>query len=111
MTRFLVRLADIAYRRRGRMVLAWIVAAIVIMGVGFSLAGEYQADYNTPGSESKASSDLTKQRFGGYSGQEVYVVWKDPQGAQSPQAKQQINTFLAQAEKVEHIARHTPIRV
>ena len=51
MTRGLARLADIAYRRRGRMVLAWIAAAIIIIGVGSSLAGEFQADYDTPGSE------------------------------------------------------------
>src|SRR4029453_18006639 len=78
MTRLLIRLADIAYRRRGRMVLGWIVGAVVIIGVGSALAGEYQADYDTPGSESKAASDLTKQRFDGYSGQEIYVVWKAP---------------------------------
>ena len=81
MTRHLTRLADIAYRRRGRMVLAWIAAAVVIIGVGSSLAGEYNADYDTPGSESKAASDLTEKRFAGYSGQEIYVVWKDPAGA------------------------------
>ncbi|HKF79221.1 MAG TPA: hypothetical protein VKB17_00175, partial [Thermoleophilaceae bacterium] len=75
MTRLLTRLADIAYRRRRRMVLAWIAAAVVIIGVGSSLAGEYNADYDTPGSESKAASDLTKQRFDGYSGQEIYVAW------------------------------------
>ena len=84
MTRGLAKLADLAYRRRGRMVLAWIAAAIVIIGVGSSLAGEYNADYNTPGSESKAASDLTEERFDGYSGQEIYVVWKDEAGARSP---------------------------
>jgi hypothetical protein len=41
MTRGLARLADVAYRRRGRMVLAWIAAAILIIGVGSSPAGEY----------------------------------------------------------------------
>jgi RND superfamily putative drug exporter len=111
MTRRLARLADIAYRRRGRMVLAWIVGAIVIIGIGSSLAGEYNADYNTPGSESKAASDLTEQRFDGYSGQEIYVVWKDPAGATSPRARQRIDAFFAQAEKVNHIDPHTPIRV
>ena len=69
------------------MVLAWIVATVVIIGVGSSLAGEYNADYNTPGSESKAASELTEERFGGYSGQEIYVVWKDPAGADSAAAK------------------------
>jgi putative drug exporter of the RND superfamily len=110
MTRSLARLADLSYRRRGRMVLAWIAAAIVIIGAGSSLAGEYNADYDTPGSESKAASDLTEQRFAGYSGQEVYAVWKAEGGADSAAAKQHINDFLVQAEQVDHIAAHTPIR-
>jgi RND superfamily putative drug exporter len=111
MTRSLARLADIAYRRRGRVVLAWIAAAVLIIGVGGGLAGEFQADYDTPGSESKAASDITEQRFAGYSGQEIYVVWKDQAGARSPGAQRHINAFFAQAEKVDHIAPHTPIRV
>ena len=111
MTRGLARLADISYRRRGRVVLAWIAAAVVIIGVGSSLAGEYNADYNTPGSESKAASELTEQRFDGYSGQEIYVVWKDADGATSPAVQQRVNAFLAEAERVDHVADHTPIRV
>jgi RND superfamily putative drug exporter len=111
MTRRLARLADIAYRRRGRMVLAWIIAAVVIIGVGSSLAGEYEADYNTPGSESKAASDLTEQRFGGYSGQEIYVVWKDGAGAESAGARERLDSFFRQAERVNHVEAHTPIRV
>ena len=111
MTRQLARLADIAYRRRGRMVLAWIVAAVLIIGLGSSLKGEYNADYDTPGSESKAASDLTEKRFGGYSGQEIYVVWKDPAGALSPGARKRISAFFTEAERVNHVARHTPIRV
>jgi len=111
MTRRLTRLADIAYRRRGRMVLAWIAAAVVIIGVGSALAGEYEADYDTPGSESEAASNITKERFGGYSGQEIYVVWKAEAGARSPDARQRMNAFFSDAERVDHVAEHTPIRV
>jgi RND superfamily putative drug exporter len=111
MTRALARLADVSYRRRGRMVLAWIAAAVLIIGVGSSLAGEYNADYDTPGSESEAAGDLTKDRFNGYSGQEIYVVWKDPTGARSPGARERLDAFFAQAERVDHVAAHTPIRV
>ncbi|MGH2823222.1 MAG: MMPL family transporter [Thermoleophilaceae bacterium] len=111
MTRHLARLADVAYRRRGRVVLAWIAAAVVIIGVGSSLAGEYNADYNTPGSESKAASDLTEQRFGGYSGQEIYVVWKDEAGATRPAARERVDSFLAEAKQVDHVAVETPTRV
>jgi putative drug exporter of the RND superfamily len=111
MTRGLARLADIAYRRRGRVVVAWIIATILIIGVGSSLAGEYSADYNTPGSESKAASELTEERFSGYSGQEIYVVWEDPEGADSPAAKEGVDAFLAEAEQVDNISEHTPIRI
>ncbi len=111
MTRRLARLADIAYRRRGRMVVAWIVATVVIIGLGSSLAGEYHADYNTPGSESKAASELTEREFSGYSGQEIYVVWNDPRGAQSAGSKKQMNAFFAEAEEVDHVGKAAPIRV
>src|SRR5215203_4130412 len=107
MSRHLARLADIAYRRRGRMVLAWLAATVVIIGVGSSLAGEYNADYNTPGSESKAASVLTEERFGGYSGQEIYVVWKDPAGAESAGARKRVDAFLAAARKVDHVGAPT----
>jgi putative drug exporter of the RND superfamily len=110
MTRFLARLADFTYRRRGRVVLVWIAAMIVIIGVGSSLAGEYEADYHTPGSESKAASELTQERFEGYSGQEVNVVWKDEAGATSPAARERIDAFFAEAEQVDHVAEHAPIR-
>jgi RND superfamily putative drug exporter len=110
MTRRLARLADLCYRRRGRVVLAWIGALVVTIGLGSALAGEFNADYDTPGSESKAAGDLTESEFGGYSGQEIYVVWKDTDGATSPDANARLDEFFAEAEQVEHVAAHTPIR-
>ena len=112
MNRSLARLADYSYRHRGRMVLLWIAAMVVVIGVGSSLAGDFNANYDTPGSDSKAASDITKSRFGGYSGQEIYAVAKDPEGfPNQAAAAQRLQPFFAQAEKVEHIDSHTPIRL
>ncbi|HEY2714804.1 MAG TPA: MMPL family transporter [Solirubrobacterales bacterium] len=111
MTRSLARIADIAYRRRGRMVLGWIIATIVLIGLGSNLAGDYHADYNTPGSESKQASDLTQRAFKGYSGQEIYVVWKDPNGAKSAGATAAMNKFFSEAETVEHVGKRGEVRV
>ncbi|HEX5763078.1 MAG TPA: MMPL family transporter [Solirubrobacterales bacterium] len=111
MTRRLARLADFSYRHRGPMVLAWIASAIVIIGLGSSLAGEYEADYNTPSSESKAASELTEREFGGYSGQEVLVVWEDADGAESPAARQRVDAFLAEVDGIEHVEPATATRV
>jgi putative drug exporter of the RND superfamily len=111
MTRRLARVADIAYRRRGRVVLAWVAALVVTIGLGSALAGEYNADYDTPGSESEAAGELTEREFRGYSGQEIYVVWKDEAGADTPAARERVDAFLAEAERIDHVAEHTPIRV
>ena len=93
------------------MVLAWIFAAVLIIGVGSSLAGEFPADYDTPGSESKAASDLLEERLDGYAGQEIYVVWKDERGAQDPAVKEQLDAFFAEAQKVDNVGGPTPVRV
>jgi RND superfamily putative drug exporter len=111
MTRRLARLADFSYRRRGTMVLLWIVSAVVIIALGSAFAGEYEADYNTPGSDSKAASELTESAFGGYSGQEVNVVWQDPSGATSPAAMKKVGAFFEQAEGVDNIEKREAIRV
>jgi RND superfamily putative drug exporter len=111
LTRLLARIADLAYRRRGRMVLVWIAAMVVTIGLGSALAGEYNADYDTPGSESKAAADLTEREFDGYSGLEIYVVWSDPAGADSPGAREGVDAFLAEAEQIDNVSEHTPIRI
>jgi hypothetical protein len=44
------RLGDLMFRRRGRVVLAWSVGLVVLAGAGSALAGEFDAEYSTPGS-------------------------------------------------------------
>ncbi len=111
MTRSLARLADIAYRHRASMVVLWFASAAVIIVLGSILAGEYEADYNTPGSESKAASELTEREFGGYTGQEVFVVWKDSDGATSPAARKNVDAFLAEVDDIQHLEPPTATRV
>jgi RND superfamily putative drug exporter len=110
MTARLARLADIAYRRRGLTVLAWIAVLIVIFPVSSALKGKFHADYSTPGSESKAASTLIAQRFGGFSGSSVDVVWRADAGANSPAVKQRVDSFLAQSGKLNGIGRPGPTR-
>ena len=78
----------------------------MIIGVGSSLAGEYNADYNTPGSESKAASELTEERFERLLGPGDLRRLEGPAGAQSAAAKQRVDAFLAEAQKVDHVAEH-----
>ena len=57
------RLARVAFRRRGRVVLAWVAALVVAMGLSAAFAGDFAADYSAPGSDSQQAQNLLEDRF------------------------------------------------
>jgi putative drug exporter of the RND superfamily len=90
------RLADLAYRRRGRMVLAWIAALAAVVAIAPSLAGDSDADFGTRGSESEEVAQLVTNKFD-RSGEFVTVAWD---GADTPGAQQRVDAFLDQAGRL-----------
>jgi len=110
-TRRLERLAGVVVRRRGRTVLAWIAALVLIGAVGPALAGEFDADYATPGSESKAAAELIGERFPGRSDARIDVVWEDRAGVDDPGSAARMERFLAAAERIEGVAGVSQRRV
>jgi RND superfamily putative drug exporter len=107
----LARLADLAYRRRGRMVLAWIAVLAAAVAVAPRLAGELSAEFATAGSESQAAADLVAERFPGISGDTIEVVWQADAGARDPAVLGRVGRFLEQAERLEGVAAVQPPRV
>jgi RND superfamily putative drug exporter len=85
------------------------VAAIVALAP--LLAGEFDADFGTPGSESAAAADLIESHFPRSSGQSVNVVWQAPAGALEPGPSGRIDGFLAEAAELEGIGDAQPARV
>jgi putative drug exporter of the RND superfamily len=100
-TALLARLADLTYRRRKRVVLAWVAALVAVLVVVPRFAGDYGVEFGTPGSESKATTDLLEEHFDGSSGETVNVVWEAPAGAR--EAEPRIDRLLAQAQQVDGI--------
>jgi putative drug exporter of the RND superfamily len=100
----LARLGDLAYRRRGRIVLAWIAALVLAAVIAPRLAGEFTAEFETAGSESQAASDLVAERFPGTSGDAIQVVWQTDAGARNPVVFTRVERFLDQAEDLEGVA-------
>ena len=99
--RRLERLADFTYRRRWRVVLAWIATLAAVIVIVPQFAGEYGVEFGTPGSESKAAADLIEKHFAGSNGETVNVVWEAPAGARAAQPR--IDRLLAEAQRVEGI--------
>jgi RND superfamily putative drug exporter len=100
----LAKLGDLAYRRRGRIVLAWIAALVLAAVIAPRLTGEFAAEFATAGSESQAAADLVAERFAGTSGDAIQVVWQADAGARNPVVLERVERFLDQAEDLEGIA-------
>ena len=100
-TSHLARLADFTYRRRWRVVLAWIAIFAATLVVVPQFAGEYGVEFGTPGSESKAATDLLEKHFDGSTGETVNVVWEAPEGAREAQPR--IDRLLAESRRVDGI--------
>jgi len=100
----LARLGDFAYRRRRAIVLAW-VAGLVLAFASAGLAGEWSADYATPGSESKAAAELLTERFPGQSADTIDVVWQAPAGADAAAAQARVDALVAEAGRLEGVGR------
>ena len=107
----LARLADLAYRRRGLMVLAWVAALVVVIGGVSRLTADFDVDFGTPGSESDAAADVLEQHFPQTSGESVNVAWKSEAGASSPTVDRRVERFLAEAEQLDDIGNAGPPRI
>ena len=105
----LARLADLAYRRRGRMLIAWVVALAAIAALTPAIAGEFEADYSTPGSESKTASDLLERHFPSSSQETIDVVWQAPGGVEAQDGR--MDAFLDEAEQLEGVGGALETRV
>jgi putative drug exporter of the RND superfamily len=109
--RFLTRLAELAVRRRGRMVLAWVAVLVAVVAIAPRVAGEFNEDYTTPGSESKEAAALLGERFQGSSGDTIDVVWQARDGVRNPAVAEKMDRFLAGAGRLEGVGAADPPQV
>jgi RND superfamily putative drug exporter len=76
----LARLGAFAFRRRRLVLGAWVGAVVAAFTLAAAFGGTFSADYNTPGSDSKAAADALAERFPATSPDTVDVVWRTADG-------------------------------
>ena len=76
----LARLGGFAFRRRRLVLGAWVGALVAAFALAASFGGTFSADYNTPGSDSKAAADALADRFPATSPDTIDVVWRTADG-------------------------------
>jgi RND superfamily putative drug exporter len=97
----LARLGDLAYRRRGRVLLAWVALLVAVLTIVPRFAGDFSVEFGTPGTESKEAADLIDRHFPQSSGDGVNVVWEASAGAREAQPR--IDDLVAKARRIDGI--------
>jgi putative drug exporter of the RND superfamily len=97
-------LAGVAYRRRGRVILGWLAALALAIGLSAAFAGAFTADYSAPGSDSKQAQDLLEQRFPVQAGDTVQVVVRSGAGVADPAVRSDVAGLLRRLGGMPHVA-------
>jgi putative drug exporter of the RND superfamily len=105
------RLAAFAHRRRRLVLAGWLVLLVTVLAVAPRLAGEFSADYASPGSDSHTARTLVSSHFGGYSAETIDVVWEAPGGPAAPGVSERMDRFVSEAERLDGIGRAQPAQV
>ncbi len=99
------RLGAWAVRRRRSVLGAWVLLLVAAIVGGGALAGQYTADYATPGSESQAAGALLERGFPDRSDDQVDVVWTAPAGAADPSVSAEVDRVLEEASALPGFVR------
>ncbi|RIQ13213.1 MMPL family transporter, partial [Jiangella rhizosphaerae] len=97
------RLAGVSYRRRGRVIAAWVLAVAAAFGLSAAFAGDFTADYSAPGSDSRQAQDLLEERFPAQSGDTIDVVVRAEGGVADPQVQADVAALLDELRAQPHV--------
>src|SRR6478735_5184021 len=98
------RLGAFAYRRRGRVLLGWIIGLILAGGVGSGFTSKFGLPN---GVESKKGLDILEARFGGVgAGQSGAIVLNTPNGSVTdPTVQSEFQAYLDEVAKIDGVAQ------
>ena len=97
------RLADVSFRRRWLVLVGWLAALVMAVGLTAAFGGDYKADYSAPGSDSSEAQTLLEDRFPSQAGDTVDVVVRAEDGVEDPAARADVEALLADIADVPHV--------
>jgi putative drug exporter of the RND superfamily len=97
------RLAGLAFRRRGRVLIAWAAALGIAFALSAAFGGEFATDNSTPGSDSSQAQRLLGERFPAQSGDLVQVAVR-ADDVTSAGVQREVNALLGELRRMPHVA-------
>ncbi|MCC6961479.1 MAG: MMPL family transporter [Dehalococcoidia bacterium] len=100
----LERWAHITHRRRGRVMLGWIIVVAALVTAMSLWSGKFSTEFTLPGSESQKALDLLRDRFPAQASATADLVFEAPAGVTSPDARAQIEKTIADVSAAPKVA-------
>ena len=97
------RLARVSFRRRGMVLLAWLLGLVLAIGLSAAFGGEKVNGASLPGSDSEQAQTLLKERFPAQAGDRIDVVIRADNVAGSA-VRSRVEALFAEMEGLPHVA-------
>lgn len=97
------RLARRCYRRRGAVLLTWLLGLGLVLGLSAAFGGEKVNGASLPGADSQDAQTLLEDRFPAQAGDRIDVVVRADDVA-SDQVQARVGALLAELESMPHVA-------
>ena len=97
------RLARLSFRRRGMVLLAWLLGLVLAIGLSAAFGGEKVNGASLPGSDSEQAQTLLKERFPAQAGDRIDVVIRADNVAGSA-VRSRVEALFAEMEGLPHVA-------
>jgi RND superfamily putative drug exporter len=97
------RLAGLAFRRRGFVLLAWLLGLGLAIGLSSAFGGDLSNGATLPGSDSEQAQSLLEERFPAQSGDRVDVLVRADE-VTSPAVESRVEALLGQLVGMPHVA-------
>ena len=99
------RLAGFCHRRRGTVLVLWLLALVGVWAVAGTVGDDYRQDYSLPGTDSQRAAQLLEEHGSAQGGGTLDIVLHDPAGLREDATEQRVRDMLAQVAELPHVAQ------
>jgi len=106
------RLGITSFRRRGLVVVVWLIVAVAVIGAASTMGGSFSDNLVVPDSQSQQAGDLLEERFPAAAGGSAQLVFQAPEGTLTePPAAEAIERALDDVRSQPHVATVGELRL
>jgi len=105
--RVLKRIADVCYRHRWRVVLAWVAVLVVTSALGGSFGGKFSQTFTLPSTDSQKAFNLLDHKFPARAGETASIVFKATPSLDDPGVRAAIGNVV---DRVRHVPNVVDVR-